>query len=123
MLENVNIYERNFHMGNRYEEALKKLKKSKQEHIIPIIDKLSENRKDAIIEQILKTDFEELENIYNETKIIDEFNNIEPVTAIDQDKLTRAEISEYTKIGKDAIRKKQLAVAIMAGGQGSRLRT
>lgn len=110
-------------MNNRYEDAKKILKKSKQEHIIPIIDKLNENRKDAIIEQILKTDFEELENIYNETKIIDRFNNIEPVTAIDPDKLTRAEISEYTKIGKDAIRKKQLAVAIMAGGQGSRLRT
>lgn len=110
-------------MDNKYEEAVRILKSNKQEHIIPIIDKLSENKKDTIIEQIINTDFKELENLYNETKVVEGIENIEPVNAIDPDNLTKIEVDEYMKIGKEAIKKGELAVAIMAGGQGSRLRT
>lgn len=109
-------------MNNKYEEAVKKLKKNKQEHIIPIIDKLSENRKDAIIEQIINLDFNELTDLYNETKNNHEIENLEPVSAINPDDLTKKEISEYMRIGKDAIKNKEYAVVILAGGQGSRLR-
>lgn len=110
-------------MDNNYEEAIRILKKNKQEHIIPIIDKLTENRKDAIIDQILNINFSELDDLYKETKKPREIENIEPVKAINPDNLSSNQICEYMKTGKEAIKKKELAVAIMAGGQGTRLRT
>ena len=110
-------------MNKNYEKAVNILKNNHQEHIIPIIDKLNENRKDALIEQILELDFKELEDIYTGEKSDKKFDNIEKVNVIDESSLSRKDLNEYITIGKSAIQNHELAVAIMAGGQGTRLRT
>lgn len=110
-------------MNDRYEKALQILKNNHQEHIIPLMDKLNENRKDAIIEQILNIDFKAIENLYETKKKTtkNSFENLEKVEVINPQDLSVKEINEYMQIGKKAIQEKKLAVAIMAGGQGTRL--
>lgn len=110
-------------MNKKYEDVKKILKANNQEHIIPIIDKLSENKKDAILEQILHIDFKNLESFCKKIKEEPKYTleNLEKVEAINPDDLSKKEITDYMKIGRKAIKEKKLAVAIMAGGQGSRL--
>ena len=109
-------------MDSKYEKAVKILIENKQEHIISIMENLTENKKDALVEQILNINFNDLKNLYNETKKDKRIENIEPIYATNPDDLSKTEIDEYIKTGKDAIKRKKLAVCIMAGGQGTRLR-
>ena len=110
-------------MNNIYKKTDDILKKNNQEHIISIMNNLSEEKKAAIAQQILDLDFKEIKKLYASTQkskdiVIDKIDRIDP---INPEKLTEAEIQEYLKIGKKAIRSKKLAVTIMAGGQGTRL--
>ena len=98
------------------------LKKYNQEHIIKYFN---EENKEELTKQILNIDFEEITELYNqakETKKIN-INNIEPINATNPQKMVKEKIIEYKAIGKETIEKGKLAVAIMAGGQGTRLRT
>ena len=110
-------------MENRYEKAKEILKNNHQEHIISIMDKLNENKKEILADQILKLDFKEIDDLYKMTENNKEkcLSNLEKVDVINPENLTESEIHEYIKVGKKAIQEKKLAVAIMAGGQGSRL--
>ena len=110
-------------MENRYEKAKEILKNNHQEHIISIMDKLNENKKEILADQILSLDFKEIDDLYKMTENNKEkcLSNLEKVDVINPEDLTESEIHEYIKVGKKAIQEKKLAVAIMAGGQGSRL--
>lgn len=110
-------------MDSKYEEAVKILRKNNQEHIIPIIEKFSEEKKEAIIEQILGLDFAELGKVYNQTKCCNCIGKIEPVKAIDPNEIDESKKTEYMEEGKKAISNNEFAVVIMAGGQGTRLRS
>jgi len=102
---------------SRFQEILEKYN---QEHIMK---HLKENNKEELINQILNIDFEEISELYEETKKeakID-IENIEPVNATNSDKLIEEQICWYKKIGSDTIKDGKFAVSIMAGGQGTRL--
>ena len=47
-------------MEKEYEQAVKILKNNHQETIIPIMEKLNENKKEILAEQILNIDFKEI---------------------------------------------------------------
>lgn len=109
-------------MHNNYSKFQEILKKYNQEHIMKY---LNEENKEKLINQILNIDFEEILELYKETKqqsLVD-IDNIEPVNATNLDKLKEEEIFKYREIGIDTIKNGKFAVAIMAGGQGTRLRT
>lgn len=110
-------------MNDSYNNAKQILMNNNQEHIIPIMETLNENKKEALVEQILQIDFNEIENLYKKTKQIEnkELSNIERLNAVDCNNLPEKERQEYMQIGRNVIQKKEYAVAIMAGGQGSRL--
>ena len=106
-----------------YDEALKKLEKYGQEHILCRYKFLDEDNKKKIINQIKNIDFDqvtELFNISNKSvkKVDGEISNIDYV---DKSKLSKDEYKKYYEIGKRRIEEGKYAVVTMAGGQGTRL--
>ena len=107
----------------RIERAKQILKEYNQEHLLNCYDKLSEDNKQKLINQILTIDFNQIIDLYQNTKkIINiEEGKIEPIPYVDKSKLTKEELSEYEKIGAEIINRGKYAVVTMAGGQGTRL--
>ena len=108
-------------MYDSNDKVHKILKKYNQEHIIK---HLNEENKEELTKQILNIDFEEITELYNQAKEKREINinNIEPINATNPQKIGKEKIIEYRAVGKETIENGKLAVAIMAGGQGTRLR-
>ena len=101
---------------NKIEQAESILKKYNQNHI--------KIKTEEQAEQILEIDFAQLEELYQyaiNKKNIDDIENIEPIKAINPDKQKKEELNEYESLGEEEIKKGKFAVAIMAGGQGTRL--
>lgn len=106
-----------------YNEALKKLEKYGQEHLLTRYDELNDEKKEKIINQIKNIDFDQAIELFNITtksikKPDGEFSNIEYV---DKSKLSQEEYDRYYDIGRKKIEEGKYAVVTMAGGQGTRL--
>ena len=112
-------------MDEKYEAALKCLKKYGQEHILNNYEKLSEESRAKLLNQILTIDFNQIMELYNETKKEINFGNdiIEPIDYTDKLSLASEQLKKYNDLGEKAIRAGKYAVVTMAGGQGTRLRT
>jgi len=82
------------------EETIEKLNKYGQTHIVKIMEKLTEEEKEKLSDQIQKLDFENIKNLYNElTK--EEVNvgkKIEPISALKKNKLTDEQLEEIDKL-------------------------
>ena len=97
------------------------LKKHNQEHILSFWNKLEENEKSSLLEQVENIDFNLLDELYklatsNNDKKLD---NISPLSAIKKDELENVEY--LTCVGEKSIKEGKLAFVTMAGGQGTRL--
>lgn len=105
------------------EMAIEILKKYNQEHIIDWMNKLNENEKEELINQVLSLDIKQVVDLYNNLSKTFEIENkkIEKITAIDINKLSQEEFDNYKNIGIDVIKSGKYAVVTMAGGQGTRL--
>ena len=106
-----------------YQEALKKLEKYGQEHLLSRYTILEEDKKNKIIKQIKNIDFDQAVELFNITtksikKPDGEFNNIEYT---DKSKLSAEDYNKYYEIGKRQIEQGKYAIVTMAGGQGTRL--
>ena len=110
-------------MENSLIEAKSILKKYNQEHLLSQYEKLDKERKERLLKQILNTDFDLINKLYEETKHEIKFENtkIEPIKYIEKAKLSETEKNRYDEIGANEIKKGKLAVVTMAGGQGTRL--
>lgn len=110
-------------MKTNYEEILELLKKNGQEQILVCYDKMSDENKQKLLEQISSIDFDLIKKLYNDTKKANISNDdkIGPLSYIDKSKLTLKEKEEYAKIGSEVIKEGKLATLTMAGGQGTRL--
>lgn len=106
-------------MEDKYLLVKDKLKKYNQEHLLKFYNKLGEDKKEELLDSILKINFEQIENLYNKTKIKNKAINkeIEPINYTEKEKLTKEEMEYYNKIGEEIIKNKQYAVVTMAGGQ------
>ena len=108
---------------DREKEAIDKLKEYGQNHIVNILEKLDETKKQELIEQINKIDFHQMMELYQNTKKEIEFkeSKIKPVPYLDKAKLTKEQREEFDKLGEEVVKNNQYAVLTMAGGQGTRL--
>ena len=112
-------------MDKKYEQVKQILAKYNQEQLLTWYEKLIEQKKEELLDQILKIDFEQIKTLYEETQQQKDFKDciIEPLSYIDKQKLSNEEQSRYKQKGIDIIKKGCYAVVTMAGGQGTRLRT
>lgn len=99
------------------------LYKYNQEHILNFYEKLNDDKKELLKNQIEKIDFEQMKSLYNLAINPTEQKNalIEPTPCINSLNLSEEEKNNYIKIGEEIIRSGKLAVVTMAGGQGTRL--
>ena len=109
------------------EEKLEKVKtileKNGQTHLLSAFDKLDDNKKEILLNQILGIDFDLMENLYENTKREIELGDvkIEPISYKDKYKMPKDELEKYKEIGDEEIKNGKLAAVTMAGGQGTRL--
>lgn len=106
-------------MQEKFEKVKRILEEQNQEDLL----KYNVEFKDELLDDILKTNFEQLNKLYKKTITKQEKENIkiDPIGCIDKEKLSNEEKEKYEKIGKEIIKKGQFAVVTAAGGQGSRL--
>ncbi len=108
---------------NNYEKAKVILEKYKQKKIITYMDKAEPEVKEKIVDQVLKIDFEELEELREKTyeELYVDLEDLQPITAVNPSKIETSKLKEYEKIGSEIIKNGKFAVSTMAGGQGTRL--
>ena len=108
---------------DKTKDAIEILKTYNQDHIIKLLDKLEGEKKQELIDQIMKIDFNQIHELYENTKKEIEIkeNKIEAIKYVDKSKLTKEEKENLDKLGEDVIKKGEYAVVTMAGGQGTRL--
>ena len=104
-------------------EAIQKLEKYDQYHIIELLDKIDENKKSELIDQIKNIDFQQITELYENTKKEIEFQEkvIEPIKFFDKEKIDKKKVKKLDELGSKVIEKGEYAVVTMAGGQGTRL--
>lgn len=112
-------------MENKYNEAKKILEKYNQTHLLSQYEKLNDEKKEYLLNQINNIDFKQMNKLYEQTKKEIEMGEdlIEPISYIEKASLSDEEKEKYSKIGADEIKSGKFAVVTMAGGQGTRLRT
>jgi len=101
------------------------LEKYGQEHLLAFYDELDDDKKAMLLKQILQIDFEEMKNLY-ENSFLDDYDPnaiVSPLPHIKKSKLSNEEIARFEKIGIDSIKRGEIAVITLAGGQGTRLRS
>lgn len=110
-------------MKTKLEEAKVILKKYNQEHLLFQYEKLSEENKEKLINQILSINFDLINKLYENTKreVVFENTKIEPINYVEKEKLTNDEKNKYLELGANEIKNSKFAVVTMAGGQGTRL--
>ncbi|MBO5005145.1 MAG: UTP--glucose-1-phosphate uridylyltransferase [Clostridia bacterium] len=110
-------------MNDDFIKAKEIVKKYNQEHILNFYDKLSKEKQEKLINQILHIDFEQISKLYENTKHEIRFGDakIEPIEYFEKDKMKKDEFEKFDNIGSEAIKQGKLAVVTMAGGQGTRL--
>ena len=108
---------------DKVQDAIELLKMYNQEHIIKLLKKLEETKKEELIEQINKIDFHQIMELYESTKKEIEIkeNKIENIKYLDKAKLSKEQKEEFDSIGEKIIKNGEYAVVTMAGGQGTRL--
>ena len=105
------------------EDAIELLNSYNQTHIVNLLKKLDEVKKQELLEQIDKIDFGQIMELYDNTKKEIEIkeNKIEAIGYLDKAKLTKEQKDEFDKLGEEIIKNGEYAVVTMAGGQGTRL--
>ena len=108
---------------DKTEEVTDILAEYNQQHIITLLKKLDETKKQELIEQINKIDFHQLKELYDNTKKEIEIkeNKIVAIDYLDKAKLSKSETERFNNLGENIIINGKYAVVTMAGGQGTRL--
>lgn len=104
-------------MEDKYNKAKKILEKYNQTHLLSQYEKLDDEKKEYLLNQIINIDFEQVNKLYEQTKqeIKLGTEKIEPISYIEKEKLSNEEKEKYFTIGADEIKDGKLAVVTMAG--------
>jgi len=114
---------------SRYDTLKSKFSKAGQEHVFTFWEKLSEGEREHLLDQLERIDAERVNDIYKKAIKADEDaknsspDAIEPLPEDAFESIVGAEAKEveYRKTGLRAIAEGEVAVLLMAGGQGTRL--
>ncbi|MBR6034341.1 MAG: hypothetical protein IKP28_06460 [Clostridia bacterium] len=105
-------------------ELKAKLKEANQEHILDFWDELDEDEKESLVKQIQKTDFSKITERYEKSKEEEYFdiNEISPLPYVNSNCMDQDQKEKYIKIGEEIIKRGEVAVISMAGGQRNKTR-
>lgn len=105
------------------EEMKEELKKYGQEHLWTAYQRLDEEKKRKMAEQIASIDFDKMNKLYQSTKETPSVGEdvITPMPYVDAASLSAEQRAEYIALGEKAIKEGKYAVVMVAGGQGTRL--
>lgn len=103
-----------------YAEALEKLKRYGQEHVLAWYDTLSPEEKTALLREVEATDLDPVLGFRAALAPRAEGEKIEPLAAMELPEI-EAGRDRFTARGLEAIRSRKLAAVLLAGGQGTRL--
>jgi len=110
------------YLENKFEHAQKIIEKYEQKHLFNFYNKLSNENKEKLINQVLEIDFELLNNLYkNINNVKKSKDEITPIPYIDKQKINEQDLEKYKNRGIEEIKNNKYAVVTMAGGQGTRL--
>ena len=103
--------------------AKQMLQKYGQEHLLNSFNSLSKEKQSNLLDEILTTNFKQMQELYETTKIKTDFHDVklEPIAHNTKSEISPEELEKYTSLGENAIQSGKLAVVTMAGGQGTRL--
>ena len=99
-------------------QAKEKLVKYGQEHLLRYYDTLSEEEKNALLQQIQETDFSVVTRIGQKEE--KKTGTIAPISAMTLDEIQEKK-EHFTKIGLETIRAGKAGAVLLAGGMGTRL--
>ena len=110
-------------MDKKLEEVKPMLEKYNQEHLLEFYEELNNEEKDVLLSQILSTDFEKMRKLYDNSFKDDTIDSarITPINYIAGFDLDERKKHFYLSLGEMIIKKGELAVITLAGGQGTRL--
>jgi len=109
-------------LNNKLEKAKQIIEKYEQSHLLNFYDKLNENNKEELLNQILEIDFDLMKNLFlNKNNIKNGEDSITAIGCKDKSKMSVEEIDFYKNKGIEEIKNNKYAVVTMAGGQGTRL--
>lgn len=105
------------------QETIDLLKSYNQFHIVNLLEKLDEVKKQELLNQISKIDFQQIMELYDNTKKDIEIkeNKIEAINYLDKAKLSEEQKEKFDRLGAEVVKNGKYAVVTMAGGQGTRL--
>ena len=108
---------------DKMQDTIDILKQYNQEHVVKLLKKLDENKREELIKQIENIDLHQIAELYENTKKEIEFkeSKIEPIKYLDKETLTEKQRKRYDELGEKIIKSGKYAVVTMAGGQGTRL--
>ncbi len=102
-----------------YNEALEKLQKVGQEHVLKYYDELSESQKMELLAQIDATDFSVTALCGNGSNEVEK-GAIAPLAAMQLTEIEARE-DEFRTVGVNAIKDGKVGAVLLAGGMGTRL--
>jgi UDP-N-acetylglucosamine/UDP-N-acetylgalactosamine diphosphorylase len=101
-------------------DLVQSLKKHGQEHVLAYWDRLDDAGRKELTEQLSKVNFEQVARLYAErdkAAPVPSQDRIQPIPVAQID----AADAETRRLGEEALRRGEVAVLLVAGGQGSRL--
>src|SRR6266852_1838934 len=101
-------------------DILLQLRKSGQEHVLAWWNQLSESERRELVDQLQAIHFDQLRDLYRQREwavSLPASDRIEPVPVVPM----ASETGTARRMGEEALRKGEVAVLVVAGGQGSRL--
>jgi UDP-N-acetylglucosamine/UDP-N-acetylgalactosamine diphosphorylase len=99
----------------------RKLQQYRQEHVLAWWDRLADDQRRELIDQLLSIDLERLNQLYAErehTYKVPDSSRIKPLNIVPAD---ASDNVAMRAAGEDALRRGEVAALVVAGGQGSRL--
>lgn len=106
-------------MESNFNNAKEILKTYNQTHVIPFLE---DGKNTRLVNEVLSTDFDSLELLYNKVneKRTIQVKKPQPILSINPNKMQKEEIKKYENIGIDIIRQNKFAVCTMAGRTGNK---
>lgn len=99
-----------------YNEAMEKLKKYGQEHVLKYYAELPDEQRNTLIEQIDRTDF----TVIGQAAETGKRGTIAPITAMTIPEIDMGR-ERFERIGMEAVKAGKLGAVLLAGGMGTRL--